>query len=130
MGGGQAVETKSAPPGVAYSQAIAIPQASGKLVYVSGQLGLKDGDLVEGTAPQLKQALVNMAAILESAGGKLAHVVDLTLLITDMDDYAAVNEVYLSVFTEKPLPARACYAVKGLPKGALVEIKATAFVPS
>lgn len=99
---------------------------SGEWLIVSGQVGVRDGTLVQGGfRPQLEQALANLAEQLASAGGTLADVVKTTVLLLDMDDYAVMNEVYGAAFGE-PRPARSAFAAAGLPFGALVEIEAWA----
>lgn len=118
------VSTTKAPGAIGpYSQAI----AAGNWVYTSGQLGLnpETGDLVEGVQEQARQALNNVKAILEEAGASLEHVVKTTVFLKDMNDFAAVNEVYSTFFAE-PYPARSAIEVARLPKDGLVEIEAVA----
>jgi 2-iminobutanoate/2-iminopropanoate deaminase len=117
-----------APPGAKtlgpYSPGI----ASGDLLFVSGQIGLDGatGKLVEGgVAAQAKQSLENLKAVLAAAGLTFAHVVKTTIFLTDMADFAAVNDVYKGYVTE-PYPARSTIAVAALPAGAKVEIEMTA----
>lgn len=101
------------------------------MAYVSGQVALIPGtkDLAPGgAADQARQCLTNLAAILKAAGSSPAHVVKTTVLLADMADFGAVNAVYGEMFPVDP-PARACFAVKTLPLGALVEIEAVAVVP-
>lgn len=114
--------TEKAPAAIGpYSQAI---EASG-FVYVSGQLPI---DPNTGTFPdggikeQTRQSILNAQAILNSAGLELANVVKTTVLLADISDFASMNEVYSEYFKE-PFPARSAFAVKALPKGALVEIE-------
>jgi 2-iminobutanoate/2-iminopropanoate deaminase len=95
------------------------------LVFVSGQIALNaaTGKLVEGdVGAQARQALENARAILNAAGLTLAHVVKTTIFLTDMADFAAVNEVYRSYMVE-PYPARSTIAVAALPMAAKVEIE-------
>ncbi len=107
-----------------YSQAI---EANG-FVYVSGQLPI---DPQTGTFPQggvkeqTRQSLLNAQAILRAAGADLNNVVKTLVFLNDMNDFAAMNEVY-SEFFAAPYPARSAVAVKALPKGALVEIECVA----
>ncbi|WP_410513294.1 RidA family protein [Paenibacillus sp. BR2-3] len=118
------VSTTKAPGAIGpYSQAI----AAGNWVYTSGQLGLNPdtGELAEGVQEQARQALGNVKAILEEAGASLDHVVKTTVFLKDMNDFAAVNEVYSTFFTE-PYPARSAIEVARLPKDGLVEIEAVA----
>ena len=106
-----------------YSQAI----VSSDLIFVSGQLPVdaSTGEMPEGTAEQTRQSLTNIRHILEEAGSGMDKVVKTTVLLQDMGDFAAMNEVYATFF-ESDFPARACYEVAKLPKGALVEIEAIA----
>jgi 2-iminobutanoate/2-iminopropanoate deaminase len=100
---------------------------AGPWLVVSGQLGLRDGALVPGGAPeQLAQALTNLAALLAGRGSELGDVVKTTVFMTDIDDFAAINETYARVFGEHR-PARSAIAVAGLPMGAAVEIEAWAY---
>ena len=104
-----------------YSQAI---ETEG-LIFVSGQLPVENGVMPESIADQTKAALTNIAYILEAGGSDLSKVVKTTVLLKDMNDFAAMNEVYASFFTE-PYPARVCYQVSALPKNASLEIDAIA----
>ncbi|MGI6335972.1 MAG: RidA family protein [Eubacteriales bacterium] len=121
-----AVSTSSAPSAIGpYSQAVA---ANGFL-YVSGQIPLDPvtGKIAEGgIEAQAHQSLKNVSAILNAAGLTCADVVKTTVLLTDINDFAAVNAVYAQYFTQSPMPARAAFAVKALPKGAAIEIEAVA----
>lgn len=100
---------------------------AGDTLYVSGQIGLADGAVVDGIEAQVHQALTNMAKLLESEGATLTDVVKTTVLLDDIADYAAMNEVYIEMFGDHR-PARAAFAVDALPLGALVEIEAIAVV--
>jgi 2-iminobutanoate/2-iminopropanoate deaminase len=119
----RAVHTDAAPAAVgAYSQAVVV----GDLVFVSGQLPIDPatGDFAgPGVREEAAQSLRNGAAVLEAAGSGIAHVVKTTVLLADIADFAAVNEVYAEVFSGGVLPARAAYQVAALPKGARVEIE-------
>ncbi len=118
----QAIQTKNAPAAIGpYSQAIRV----GYTVYLSGQIGLdpSTGILREDLEAQTRQVVANLAAVAEAAGGSLDDIVKLTLLLADMADFAAVNEILARSFMP-PYPARATYQVAGLPKAALVEIEA------
>ena len=98
---------------------------NGDLVFLSGQLGLDaaTGRLVEGdVSAQARQSLENLTAVLEAAGLGFAHVVKTVIFLTDMADFAAVNEVYKSYVAE-PYPARSTIAVAALPLAAKVEIE-------
>ena len=101
---------------------------AGDWLVVSGQLGLADGKLVDGgTAAQARQALANLAAVLDGEGASLSDVVKTTVFLRHMDDYDAMNEVYAVAFGDHR-PARSAIAVAGLPRGGLVEIEAWAVV--
>ena len=99
---------------------------SGDLLFVSGQVGLQDGALVDGgVAAQAEQALSNLAGLLAGEGASMGDVVKTTVFLADMDDYVAVNEVYVAAFGDHR-PARSAVAVAALPIGARVEIEAIA----
>lgn len=119
------IHTAEAPAAVGpYSQAVEI---NGTL-YISGQIPIDPhtGKIVEGgIREQTVQVLKNIAAILEAAGYASADVVKSTCLLSDMADFKAMNEVYGSFYTSQ-MPARAAFAVKELPLGALVEIETVA----
>ena len=119
------ISTKNAPAAIGpYSQAI---EANG-FVYASGQLPIDPatGAFPEGgIKEQTRQSLLNVQAILREAGLDLSDVVKTTVLLNDIADFGAMNEVY-SEFFSQPYPARSAFAVKALPKGALVEIECIA----
>lgn len=119
------IQTQNAPAAIGpYSQAI---QAGGT-IYVSGQLPINPatGEFAGAEIrAQARQSLENIKAILAAAGADMAHVVKTTVLLQDMADFAAMNEVYAEYFSE-PYPARAAFQVAKLPKDALVEIEAVA----
>lgn len=119
------LQTPNAPAAIGpYSQAI---QAGGT-IYVSGQLPINPatGEFAGADIrAQARQSLENIKAILAAAGADMAHVVKTTVLLQDMADFAAMNEVYAEYFSE-PYPARAAFQVAKLPKDALVEIEAVA----
>ena len=107
-----------------YSQAV----KAGNLLFVSGQIPIDPatGAMVENDiAVQTRQSLTNVKAILESAGYSCADVVKTTVLLSDIGNFVPMNEVYGTFFPSN-CPARACFAVKDLPKGALVEIEVIA----
>ena len=100
---------------------------AGEWLIVSGQVGIKDGKLVDGgLQAQLQQALDNLKGLLEQHGATLDDVAKTTVFLTDMDDYASMNETYIAAFGNHR-PARSAVAVKALPIGALVEVEAWAF---
>jgi 2-iminobutanoate/2-iminopropanoate deaminase len=119
------VRTAEAPAPVGpYSQAV----RAGDWLFVSGQIPLDPatGQLAgEDAAAQAARALENLGAILRAAGMEYADVVKTTLFLTDLRDFAAVNQVYARYFAERP-PARSTVQVSALPKGARVEIEAIA----
>ncbi len=99
---------------------------AGEWLVVSGQVGLSDGKLVGGgVAAELRQALTNLAALLEGQGASLSDVVKTTVFLRHMSDYAAMNEVYVAAFGDHR-PARSAIGVAELPLGALVEVEAWA----
>ena len=103
----------------------------GNLVFVSGTLGSQPGSikLVEGgMGPETRQTLENMRAILEGAGASLEDVVKVSVFVTDMAEFGAMNEVYAEFFPEDP-PARITVQVAGLALGARVEIECIAALP-
>ena len=120
-----AISTNNAPAAIGpYSQGV----CAGNTVYVSGQLpidpatGAFAGDDIRA---QTRQSLTNVRNILEAAGAKMSDVVKTTVLLQNIGDFAAMNEVYAEFFSE-PYPARAAFEVAAIPKGALVEIEAVA----
>jgi 2-iminobutanoate/2-iminopropanoate deaminase len=119
------VLTDKAPKSVGpYSQAV----TAGNMLFGSGQLGIDPatGKLVEGGAKeQALQALKNICALLEAAGMSLQNVVQVQIFLADLADFAQVNELYKTFFTE-PYPARSTFQVAGLPLSAKVEIQITA----
>lgn len=116
------IDTPNAPKAIGpYSQAV----KTGSLIFVSGQLPLvpQTMNFVDGgIKEQTRQALVNAQAILEAAGADLEGVVKTTVLLKDIADFSAMNEVY-GEFFRTDCPARAAYQVANLPLGALVEIE-------
>ena len=99
-------------------------------INVSGQLGIDPatgklaGDDIQS---QTRQSLTNIKNILEAAGATMANVAEVTVLLDDINDFGAMNEVYAEFFAA-PYPARAAFEVAALPKGAKVEIKAVAYL--
>ena len=118
------IATPEAPAAVGpYSQAV---EANGTL-YISGQLPIDPAtkSMPEGIQAQTLQSLKNIEAILKAAGYTKADVVKSTVLLQDIADFGAMNEVYASFYTENP-PARVAYKVAALPMGAMVEIETIA----
>ncbi len=119
------ISTASAPAAIGpYSQAI---EANG-ILFVSGQIGINpasgkiDATTIEG---QTEQVMKNIAAILAEAGYTMTNIVRTSCMLSDINNFAAFNEVY-GKHLSAPFPARSTFAVKDLPKGALVEVEVTA----
>lgn len=121
----QSIHTANAPAAIGpYSQAV----KAENIVYVSGQLPIDPatGEFAgSDIAAQTRQALTNVRNILAAAGCTMADVVKTTVLLADINEFAAMNAVYAEFFTE-PYPARAAFQVAAVPKGAKVEIEAIA----
>ncbi len=119
------ISTKAAPAAIGpYSQAI----KAGNLIFVSGQIPIipETGETSQGDAAvQTRQVLNNLRNILEAAGTSLDRVVKTTIFMKDLNDYAAVNDVYKEFFQNEP-PARAAVQVSRLPKDVAIEIEAIA----
>ena len=124
------IRTDNAPAPVGpYNQAIA---ASGQLIFVAGQIPLdpKTGEIVGGNdvVQQTEQVMANLEAILTAAGATTQDIVKTTVFLADMNDFAAMNQVYARYFQEESAPARACVQVSRLPKDVLVEIECIAVI--
>lgn len=123
----QIISTESAPQAIGpYSQAI----ATGEIIFTSGQIPLdpKTGAFVAGDiAEQTEQVLRNLAEVLKAAGAGLEEVVKTTVYLADMNDFAAMNEVYARFFQSVP-PARSTIQAARLPRDARVEIDAVAVI--
>lgn len=120
----EVINTKNAPGAIGpYSQGVIV----GDFVYTSGQIpinpatGVMETDIKVAT----KQSMENVKAILEAAGTSLENVVKTSIFLKDLNDFAIVNEIYGTYFTENP-PARSCVQVAKLPKDAVIEIEAIA----
>lgn len=117
------ISTPNAPEAIGpYSQAVKV----GNTVWLSGQIPLVPDtmELVAGDIQdQARQVFSNLAAVAEAAGGDLSNAVKINISLTDMADFAAVNEV-MAEFLQPPFPARACVQVAGLPKGVAIEVEA------
>ena len=116
------IHTDNAPAAVGtYSQAVKVD----KTVYISGQIGLDPNTmtLADGFVAQANQVMSNIDAICQAAGGSLANVVKFNVSLTDLADFNALNEIFVTRLTA-PYPARAAVQVAALPKGAVVEIEA------
>ena len=120
------ISTEKAPVAIGpYAQGV----AAGKLIITSGQLPLDPatGTFPEGIKEQTRQSLTNICAILEAVGADMSKVVKTTVLLKNIADFAAMNEVYAEFFAA-PYPARAAFQVAALPKDALVEIECVAVI--
>lgn len=120
----QIIQTREAPQAIGtYSQAVRV--SGGDTVYLSGQIGLDATtmQMVEGIEAQIQQVFLNLRAVATASGGALSDVVKLNIFLTDLDNFARVNEIMASYFSQ-PYPARAAVGVKALPRGALVEMDA------
>lgn len=120
------IATSNAPAAIGtYSQAVRV----GDTVYMSGQIGLDPASMqmVDGIDAQIVRVFENLQAVAEAAGGALADVVKLNVFLTDLSNFAKVNETMARYFSE-PFPARAAVGVKELPRGALVEADAVMFL--
>lgn len=118
------VKTDKAPAAVGtYSQGVAV----GGTYYFSGQIGIDPatGNLVEGFSAQLKQVMKNIDGLLSSQGLTRESIVKTSIFLTDLNNFAEVNQAYVEFFKE-PYPARSTVEVSKLPKGALVEIEVIA----
>ncbi|XP_056336269.1 2-iminobutanoate/2-iminopropanoate deaminase isoform X1 [Danio aesculapii] len=118
------IHTAAAPAAIGpYSQAVLVDRT----MYISGQLGMDpaSGQLAAGVQAQAKQALINIGEILKAAGCGYENVVKATVLMTDINEFNTVNDVYKQFFKSN-FPARAAYQVVALPRGGLVEIEAVA----
>ena len=125
----KAIETKSAPKPVGpYNQAVLVEN----WLYCSGQIALNpdngqmigNGNIEEET----KQVLKNLMAVVEAAGGDKSNVIRTTIYLTDLNDFAKVNQIYAETFNNRVSPARACVEVSNLPKGGKIEIDCIAWL--
>jgi len=126
----QIIYTKDAPEPIGpYSQAVEVGTSSSQLLFTSGQIPIDPatGNIVAGgIKEQTRQVIKNLIAILEKDGTNINNVIKTTVFIKDMNDFAALNEVYAEFFGESK-PARSTVEVARLPKDVLVEIEAKAF---
>ena len=121
------IATSGAPQAIGtYSQAVRV----GDTVYLSGQIGLNPADmqLVAGIEAQIHQVFGNLRVVAEATGGGLADMVKLNVYLTDLGDFAKVNEIMAQYFSP-PYPARAAVGVAALPRGALVEADGVLVLP-
>eukprot|EP01121_Diplochlamys_sp_Union-15-3_P004561 TRINITY_DN14748_c0_g1_i1.p1 TRINITY_DN14748_c0_g1~~TRINITY_DN14748_c0_g1_i1.p1 ORF type:complete len:147 (-),score=40.82 TRINITY_DN14748_c0_g1_i1:40-447(-) len=110
------------PPAGPYSQAIKVKDAS--LVFLSGQIGVNTStnELESDVKSQTKRIMENIGLLLKEFGANYSNIVKTTILLADINDFSVVNEIYGSYFPKNP-PARSTFAVKALPKNALIEIE-------
>ncbi len=121
------ISTDKAPAAIGpYSQAL----DTGNMLFISGQIPIdpQTGNMADTVEAQAKQVLTNVQNILAESGLTMANVVKTTVFLSDLGDFAKVNEVYASFFAE-PYPARSCVQVAAIPKGAKVEIETIAVRP-
>ena len=117
------INTDKAPAAIGpYSQGVEV----GSLLFASGQIPVEKetGQIPQGIEKQTEKALLNLQGIVEAAGAGMNDIIKTTVFITDMNNFAAMNEVYKSFFEEGTYPARSCVEVSRLPKDVLVEIEA------
>ena len=128
MENAKAISTTEAPKAIEpYSQGI----SAGQFLFVSGQLPINpaDGKMIDtDIAERAKQVFQNISAIIDSAGGSIADVVKIMLILTDMGDFQHVNEVYSQHF-KSPYPARSAIQVSALPLGSNIEAEAIVYIP-
>ncbi len=127
--GKQVIQTPDAPAAIGpYSQAVRV----GDTLYMSGQIPLdpKTMQIVDGgIEAQAKQVFANLRAVAKAAGASLNDIVKLTILLTDLGEFAKVNDIMAAHF-DAPYPARATYQVAALPRGAKIEVEAVLVLPS
>jgi len=124
------IATQDAPAAIGtYSQAISVANGAGNTVYLSGQIGLDPVtmQMVEGIDAQIMRVFENLKAVAAAAGATLDDAVKFNIYLTDLANFAKVNEV-MAKYVAQPYPARAAVGVKELPRGALVEADAVLFV--
>ena len=122
----QIIYTDNAPKAIGtYSQAV----RCGATVYMAGQIGLDPAtmEMVAGVGPQIHRVFQNLQAVARAAGGDLKDVVKLTVYLTDLANFALVNEIMATYFSQ-PYPARAAVGVASLPRSAQVEIDAIMYL--
>ncbi|MCC6195275.1 MAG: RidA family protein [Burkholderiales bacterium] len=123
----EAIHSADAPAAIGpYSQAI----RAGHTLYLSGQIGLDPATmtLVEGIEAQAHQVFRNLRAVVAAAGGTMDGMAKVSILMTDLADFAKVNDIMAGYFA-KPYPARATYQVAALPRGALIEVEGIVVLP-
>ncbi len=118
------IKTNKAPAAIGpYSQAI----VTGDILFTSGQIPVNPdtGEIPDGAEAQANQVFINLKNLLKEAGTSIDNVVKTTVFIKNMEDFAAINEIYEKYFS-RPYPARSCVEVARLPKDVLIEVEAVA----
>ena len=125
------ISTPDAPAAIGpYSQAIAIDYTGGRHIHAAGQIGMDPatGELVAGgIVNESKRAMTNVQNIMKKGGASMDNVTECTVLLADLGEYSAFNDVYATFFQDEP-PARAAFQVVALPKGARTEVKCAASI--
>lgn len=127
----QTIHTADAPQAIGtYSQAVRV-RGGGYTIYLSGQIGLNpvSMQMADGIEAQIQQVFSNLKAVAAASGGGLNDIVKLNIFLTDLGNFALVNEIMSSHFSQ-PYPARAAVGVKALPRDALVEMDAVMVLQS
>ncbi|HEH9426001.1 MULTISPECIES: RidA family protein [Aeromonas] len=127
----QVISTKAAPGAIGpYVQGVTLSNVTGNMIYTSGQIPLDpvSGEIPETIEAQTLRSLQNVQAIVEAAGAQVRNIIKTTVFVSDLNDFAAVNQVYNDFFTEHDAmyPARSCVEVARLPKDVKIEIEAIA----
>ena len=127
----QVISTKAAPGAIGpYVQGVTLSNVTGNMIYTSGQIPLDpvSGEIPETIEAQTLRSLQNVQAIVEAAGAEVRNIIKTTVFVSDLNDFAAVNQVYNDFFTEHDAmyPARSCVEVARLPKDVKIEIEAIA----
>ena len=127
----QVISTKAAPGAIGpYVQGVTLSNVTGNMIYTSGQIPLDpvSGEIPESIEAQTLRSLQNVQAIVEAAGAQVRNIIKTTVFVSDLNDFAAVNQVYNDFFTEHDAmyPARSCVEVARLPKDVKIEIEAIA----
>ncbi len=127
----QVISTKAAPGAIGpYVQGVTLSNVTGNMIYTSGQIPLDpvSGEIPDSIEAQTLRSLQNVQAIVEAAGAQVRNIIKTTVFVSDLNDFAAVNQVYNDFFTEHDAmyPARSCVEVARLPKDVKIEIEAIA----
>jgi 2-iminobutanoate/2-iminopropanoate deaminase len=127
----QVISTNAAPGAIGpYVQGVTLSNVTGNMIYTSGQIPLDpvSGEIPESIEAQTLRSLQNVQAIVEAAGAQVRNIIKTTVFVSDLNDFAAVNQVYNDFFTEHDAmyPARSCVEVARLPKDVKIEIEAIA----